>query len=102
VGAAPYRGGAGLVAAPVARLLGVPVVMPRSPLRTYLADSDHELVSRRFGGPRLSLVARDPDRAVVEEAHCLPPAGSWDSRGICSLLNDWSAPAGVDSRGVIP
>jgi hypothetical protein len=40
------------------RLLGYPVVMPRSLLRTYLADSDRELVTPRFGGPRLSLVTR--------------------------------------------
>ena len=42
------------------RLLGHPVLMPRSLLRTYLTDSDRELATPRFGGPRLSLVTRVP------------------------------------------
>jgi hypothetical protein len=29
-------------------------------LRAYLTDSDRELVTPRFGGPRLSLVTRVP------------------------------------------
>jgi hypothetical protein len=41
-------------------LLGHPVVMPRSLLRTDLADSDRELITPRFAGPRLSLVPRVP------------------------------------------
>ena len=54
--------------------LGHPVVMPRSLLRAYLADSDRELVTHRFGGPRLSLVTRVPIAPYWKSA--LPIVGS--------------------------
>lgn len=60
LGATPYRAATAETAVRLGRLLGHPVVMPRSLLRTYLADSDRELVTPRFGGPRLSLVTRVP------------------------------------------
>ena len=60
LGATPYRAATAETAVRLGRLLGHPVVMPRSLLRTYLTDSDRELVTPRFGGPRLSLVTRVP------------------------------------------
>lgn len=60
LGATPYRAATAETAVRLGRLLGHPVVMPRSLLRTYLTDGDRELVTTRFGGPRLALVARVP------------------------------------------
>lgn len=42
------------------RLLGYPVVLPRSLLRAYLSDGDREFPTSRLGGPRLSLVSLVP------------------------------------------
>jgi DNA-binding transcriptional LysR family regulator len=60
LGATPYRAATAETAVRMGRLLGHPVVMPRSLLRAYLGESDREFVTTRFGGPRLSLVARAP------------------------------------------
>jgi hypothetical protein len=60
LGATPYRAATAETAVRLGRLLGHPVVMPRSLLRAYLVDSDRELATPRFGGPRLSLVTRVP------------------------------------------
>jgi DNA-binding transcriptional LysR family regulator len=60
LGATPYRAATAETAVRLGRLLGHPVVMPRSLLRAYLSDSDRELATPRFGGLRLSLVARVP------------------------------------------
>jgi DNA-binding transcriptional LysR family regulator len=60
LGATPYRAATAETAVRLGRLMGHPVLMPRSLLRTYLTDSDRELVTPRFGGPRLSLVTRVP------------------------------------------
>jgi DNA-binding transcriptional LysR family regulator len=60
LGATPYRAATAETAVRLGRLLGHPVVMPRSLMRAYLADGDRELVTTRFGGPRLSLVTRVP------------------------------------------
>jgi hypothetical protein len=49
------------------RLLGHPVVMPRSLLRTYLNDTDRELTTSKFGGPRLALVNRVPTPTLWAE-----------------------------------
>jgi DNA-binding transcriptional LysR family regulator len=60
LGATPHRAATAETAVRLGRLLGHPVVLPRSLLRAYLADGDRELVTTRFGGPRLSLVTRVP------------------------------------------
>ncbi|RHW27020.1 LysR family transcriptional regulator [Nocardioides immobilis] len=60
LGATPYRAATAETAVRLGRLLGHPVVMPRSLLRTYLAEGDRELTTPRFGGPRLSVVTRVP------------------------------------------
>lgn len=60
LGATPYRAATAETAVRLGRLLGHPVVMPRSLLRTYLAEGDRELTTARFGGPRLSVVTRVP------------------------------------------
>ena len=60
LGATPYRAATAETAVRLGRLLGHPVVMPRSMLRAYLTDSDREFVTPKFGGPRVSLVYRVP------------------------------------------
>jgi DNA-binding transcriptional LysR family regulator len=60
MGASPHRAATGETAVRLGRLLGYPVVLPRSLLRAYLADGDRELAAPGFGGPRLSLVNRTP------------------------------------------
>lgn len=60
LGATPLRAATAETAVRMGRLLGCPVVMPRSLLRAYLRDSDRELATTRFGGSRLSLVSRVP------------------------------------------
>ncbi len=60
LGATPLRAATAETAVRLGRLLGHPVVLPRSLLRAYLADGDRELTTPRFGGPRLSLVNRVP------------------------------------------
>jgi DNA-binding transcriptional LysR family regulator len=60
LGATPHRAATAETAVRLGRLLGAPVVLPRSLLRAYLLDSDRELATARFGGPRLSLVTRVP------------------------------------------
>ena len=67
LGATPHRAATAETAVRLGRLLGHPVLMPRSLLRTYLTDSDREIATPRFGGPRLSLVTRVPVSAVLEE-----------------------------------
>jgi hypothetical protein len=42
-------------------------------MRAYLADGDRELVTTRFGGPRLSLVTRVPTAPYWKDA--LPIVG---------------------------
>lgn len=60
LGATPTRAATAETAVRMGRLLGCPVVMPRSLLRAYLGDSDREIATSRFGGSRLSLVSRVP------------------------------------------
>lgn len=60
LGATPYRAATAETAVRLGRLLGHPVVMPRSLMRAYLADDDRVLDATRFGAPRLSLVSRVP------------------------------------------
>lgn len=60
LGATPLRAATAETAVRMGRLLGCPVVMPRSLLRAYLRDSDRELATSRFGRSRLSLVSRVP------------------------------------------
>jgi DNA-binding transcriptional LysR family regulator len=60
LGATPYRAATAETAVRLGRLMGHPVLLPRSLLRAYLTDSDRELVTPRFGGPRLSLLTRVP------------------------------------------
>ena len=60
LGATPYRAATAETAVRLGRLMGYPVVMPRSLLRAYLTDGDRELVTPRFGGPRVSFVTRVP------------------------------------------
>lgn len=60
MGTSPHRAATAETAVRLGRLLGYPVVLPRSLLRAYLIDRDRELVAPRFGGPRLSLVNRAP------------------------------------------
>jgi DNA-binding transcriptional LysR family regulator len=59
LGAIPNRAATAETAVRLGRMLGNPVVLPRSLLRAYLIDGDRELAVR-FGGPRLSLVSRLP------------------------------------------
>ncbi len=68
LGATPYRAATAETAVRLGRLMGHPVVMPRSLLRAYLLDSDRELTTTRFGGPRLALVNRVPTPPHWEEA----------------------------------
>jgi DNA-binding transcriptional LysR family regulator len=63
LGATPLRAATAETAVRMGRLLGCPVVMPGSLLRAYLSDSDRELATPKFGGPRLALVSRVPIRA---------------------------------------
>ena len=60
LGATPLRAATAETAVRMGRLLGHPVVMPRSLLRAYLTEGDRELPTTRFGGLRLSLVSRVP------------------------------------------
>jgi DNA-binding transcriptional LysR family regulator len=73
LGATPYRAATAETAVRLGRLLGHPVALPGSLLRTYLAESDRELSTPRFGGPRLSLVTRVPTAPYWETA--LPVVG---------------------------
>ncbi|TGN65192.1 LysR family transcriptional regulator [Nocardioides eburneiflavus] len=68
LGATPHRAATAETAVRLGRLLGAPVVLPRSLLRTYLLDSDRELATARFGGPRLSLVTRVPRASYWADA----------------------------------
>lgn len=67
LGAIPTRAATAGTAVRLGRMLGYPVVLPRSLLRVYLAEGDREL-GVRFGGPRLSLVSRVPIAPVWKEA----------------------------------
>lgn len=67
-GATPLRAATAGTAVRLGRLLGQPVVLPRSLLRAHLTDGDRELASPRFGGARLSLVNRVPIGAHWEKA----------------------------------
>ena len=60
LGATPHRMATAETAVRMGRLLGEPVVLPRSLLRAYRADGETELPAPGFGGPRLSLVSRLP------------------------------------------
>jgi len=60
LGASPRRAATAETAVRLGRLLGFPVVLPRSLLRAYLTDGDREVGAPRFGGPRLFLVNRTP------------------------------------------
>jgi hypothetical protein len=60
LGATPVRAATAETAVRMGRLLGHPVILPRSLLRTYLTDADREVSTPRFGGPRLSLINRLP------------------------------------------
>ena len=71
-----YRAATAETAVRLGRLLGHPVVMPRSLLRAYLLDSDRELPTPRFGGPRLALVNRVPTPTHWEKAFP-SSAGRW-------------------------
>lgn len=73
LGATPYRAATAETAVRLGRLLGHPVVLPRSLLRAYLIESDRELATTRFGGPRLSLVTRVPTAPYWKSA--LPIVG---------------------------
>jgi DNA-binding transcriptional LysR family regulator len=59
LGAIPNRAATAGAAVRLGRVLGDPVVLPRSLLRAHLADGEREL-GLRFGGPRLFLVSRVP------------------------------------------
>lgn len=71
LGATPHRAATAETAVRLGRLMGHPVVLPRSLLRAYLVDSDRELATVRFGGPRLSLVTRVPRAAYWSDASAL-------------------------------
>jgi hypothetical protein len=60
LGATPHRMATAETAVRMGRMLGQPVVLPRSLLRAYLGEGDTELAAPGFGGPRLSLVSRQP------------------------------------------
>jgi len=68
LGATPLRASTAETAVRMGRLLGCPVVMPRSLLRVYLHDKDRELATSKFGGIRLALVNRVPTPAHWAEA----------------------------------
>ena len=68
LGAMPLRAATAETAVRMGRLLGYPVVMPRSLLRAYLSGSDRELAAPRLGGPRLALVSRVPTAPFWAEA----------------------------------
>jgi DNA-binding transcriptional LysR family regulator len=68
LGATPYRAATAETAVRLGRLLGHPVVMPRSLLRAYVADDDRELATTRLGAPRLSLVTRTPPASYWRSA----------------------------------
>ena len=68
LGATPYKAATAETAVRLGRLMGHPVVMPRSLLRAYLLESDRELTTPRFGGPRLALVNRVPTPPHWEKA----------------------------------
>jgi DNA-binding transcriptional LysR family regulator len=59
LGANPNRAATAETAVRLGRLLGDPVVLPRSLLRVHRAEGERE-VPLRMGGPRLSLVSRVP------------------------------------------
>jgi DNA-binding transcriptional LysR family regulator len=67
LGAIPTRAATAGTAVRLGRMLGYPVVLPRSLLRVYLTEGDREF-GLRFGGPRLSLVSRVPIAPVWKEA----------------------------------
>ena len=73
LGATPYRAATAETAVRLGRLMGYPVIMPGSLLRAYLVDGDRELATRRFGGPRLSLVTRVPTAPYWDDV--LPAVG---------------------------
>ncbi len=60
LGATPQRMATAETAVRMGRLLGQPVVLPRSLVRAYIADGETELAAPGLGGPRLSLVTRLP------------------------------------------
>jgi hypothetical protein len=60
LGAIPQRMATAETAVRMGRLLGQPVVLPRSLLRAYVADGERELAAPGLGSPRLSLVTRQP------------------------------------------
>lgn len=68
LGASPRRAATAETAVRLGRLLGFPVVLPRSLLRAYLTDGDREVGAPRFGGPRLFLVNRIPAPPYWEDA----------------------------------
>ena len=68
LGATPYRAATAETAVRLGRLLGHPVAMPRSLITAYLDESDRELVTRRLGSLRLSLVTRAPTPSYWEGA----------------------------------
>ena len=68
LGATPLRAATAETAVRMGRLLGHPVLMPRSLLRAYLNDTDRELATPAFGGPRLALVNRVPTPPLWAEA----------------------------------
>jgi DNA-binding transcriptional LysR family regulator len=59
VGATPNRAATAGTAVRMGRMLGHPVVLPRSLLRGHLGDGEREF-ALRYGGPRLFLVTRVP------------------------------------------
>lgn len=63
LGATPQRAATAETAVRLGRLLGHPVVLPRSLLKAYLTDGDREFPTSRLGGPRLSLVSPVPTAA---------------------------------------
>ena len=99
LGATPYRAATAETAVRLGRLMGYPVLMPRSLLRTYLTDSDRELPAPRFGGPRLSLVTRVP-AAPTGRALCPTSAGNWDCRSRLRPPDPRSSGAQGQAHGV--
>lgn len=67
LGAIPNRAATAETGVRLGRMLGNPVVLPRSLIRAYLVEGDREL-ALRFGGPRLSLVSRLPVPPYWERA----------------------------------
>lgn len=68
LGATPQRAATAETAVRLGRLLGNPVVLPRSLLRAYLTDGDRELPTSRLGGTRLSLVSLVPTPPLWKSA----------------------------------